>query len=231
MIQGYEYILQQDVQFQPIKKKHKQTHDPSLVADLCRRHGDADRSIELLGLRRPGLRLPGHRNACSGASSSCCSGEHQLPPAAIAGLLLGLIIQLRLLPLAGCRPGWVENHLPPPGGRRSRRAVRQACTAEEGGCHGDWSHLCWALGVNCFFSGSGQISPCWMVGVDKLRLWEVLRRREDQWRGFTYSLSYPKVGLSQCMIAMCCALSKCESSGGKTKVGCLGGEKTDPRQS
>ena len=49
--------------------------------------------------------------------------------------------------------------------------------------------------------------------------------------GFMDSLSYPKVGFGQCVIAMCCALSMTmsETSGGKRW--CLGGEKTDPNKS
>lgn len=135
----------------PTNQEKPQTNTwSSLVADLCCRHGDTDRSIDLLGLRCPGFWLTRHGNACNRANSSSCSSKHQLPPP-IVGLLLGIIVQLHLLPLGGCRPGRVDHHQPPPGGCRGR-AVGQARTTKEGGCHGDWSHCFWALGANCFLS-------------------------------------------------------------------------------
>ena len=45
------------------------------------------------------------------------------------------------------------------------------------------------------------------------------------------SLSYPKVGFGQCVIAMCCALSMTMRATSGGKRWCLGGEKTDPNKS
>lgn len=127
----------------PAQSTRRHRRRASLVANPRRRHGHADRSIELPSLWCSPLRfLAGDCHSLTGPNSTYCGScdrEHRSPPASLVVMAVaagGRLCHLLALGLGG---GLGHDEVPATADRRW--PVSYTGAAQERSHHGEWCHL------------------------------------------------------------------------------------------